>query len=345
MKMSWRPARTRVTNIGTAIQENQMSIAQRVFSQSSAAYLGVAMPSVGVGTVTYPRITAGTDGDVRSPTKALDGTAATISSESINPVRLTASYTYTLESLQLIQGFESALRNDLRAVLADKADSLAINGQAASGANSPKIDGLLNTLTNPTDPTAVALWTDYLSAYDDAVDGKYANTAGAVRLLVNAATFRHANLIVIGTNTGTLLRDRLSQDRFRVSGNMPDTVSTIAKAIRYASGASSVARGVIMPVWKGIQVINDMYTQSAKGEVHLTFVQMVGWKVVDSICIFNNRVQTSIMDTIEYLDYELGTLEIRQRGRVSRRFLPVQPDGNPERPRTITQGANQGQCL
>ena len=323
-----------------------MSIAaKRVFSQSSAAYLGVAMPSVSVGTLTYPRITAGTAGDVRSPTKALDGTAATISSESINPVRLTASYTYTLESLQLIQGFETALRNDLRAVLADKADSLAINGQAASGANSPKIDGLLNTLTNPTDPTAVALWTDYLSAYDDAVDGKYANTAGAVRLLVNAATFRHANLIVIGTNTGTLLRDRLSQDRFRVSGNMPDTVSTIAKAIRYASGASSVARGVIMPVWKGIQVINDMYTQSAKGEVHLTFVQMVGWKVVDSICIFNNRVQTSIMDTIEYLDYELGTLEIRQRGRVSRRFLPVQPDGNPERPRTITQGANQGQCL
>ena len=221
-----------VTNIAAAIQENQQSIAARVFARGAAAYLGVMMPTVPVGTTTYPRIDAGTTADVRSPGKELDGAAANLNTVSINPVRLTASYTYSSETLTKVVGFEDALQNDLRAVMMDKYDSLAINGQAVSGSNSPKVDGIISKLTDPTNPTAVAAADDYLGAYDDRVDGKYAMTENEVRLLVNANTYQQALGLSVGTDgRAGLLRDRLPRERFRVSANMPATASNIATAI------------------------------------------------------------------------------------------------------------------
>ena len=77
-------------------------------------------------------LTAGTTADIRSAGVEVDGTAAAITNKQINPVRLTASYTYGLESLQRIAGFEEALREDVEATLMDKRDDLAINGQAVA---------------------------------------------------------------------------------------------------------------------------------------------------------------------------------------------------------------------
>ena len=88
-----------VTNITTSIENNQMPIAGRIFGQSAAEYLGVQSPSVPVGTTSYPRLSAGTTGDVRSPGIELDGAAATLTNEEIEPVRLTASYSFSVESL------------------------------------------------------------------------------------------------------------------------------------------------------------------------------------------------------------------------------------------------------
>ena len=153
---------TNYTASHDAVPSNQMQIYDRVYSRSSAAYLGIDMPSTDIGTAIFPRISAGTAADVRSPSEELDGTAATILAEPINPTRLTASYTFTLESLSLVQGVEAALRRDLMATMMDKRDKLAIQGQAVSGTTSPKIDGLLNTLTDPTDPTTIASVLDYV---------------------------------------------------------------------------------------------------------------------------------------------------------------------------------------
>ena len=272
---------TNYTASHDAVPSNQMQIYDRVFARSSAAYLGIDMPSVDIGTAIFPRISAGTAADVRSPSEELDGTAATVLAEAINPVRLTASYTFTLESLSLVQGVEAALRRDLMATMMDKRDKLAIQGQAVSGTTSPKIDGLLNTLTDPTDPGTIASVLDYVTAGDGAVDGKYAVDDSEVAILTNPATWQHAMGLQIATS-GFFLREYLNRERFRASGNMPDAVNTIAKAIRYASGASSMARGVVMPTWRGMQVINDRYTRAKTGEFLLTFIQMVGWKVVDT---------------------------------------------------------------
>ena len=270
-----------VTNIGTAIQHAQQSIAMRVFNQSAMTFLGIMTPTVPVGSTTYPRLNAGTTADVRTEGVELDGAAATIESVEINPVRLTSSYTYSVETLSKIRGFEEALRVDIQGVLSEKRDFLAINGQAAVANMSPKVDGIINGLTDPTDPTAESGWEDYLAAYDSAVDGKYAMSAEQVRLLVNSDVYQHANSQGIGTAAaGGLLRDRLPMARFRVSAAMPATASTIATVIAYSAGTP--ARSFVSPTWAGVQLIVDPYTLAKKGQRILTAILMAGFDLVDT---------------------------------------------------------------
>ena len=210
----------------------------------------------------------------------LDGMAASLTNVQLNPVRLTASYTYGVETLSRVIGFEEALRRDLQAVIEDKRDQLAINGQAASGNDSPAVDGIINSLTDPSNPTAIATYAEYLAAYDDQVDGKYAMSSEEVRLLVNASIYKHSMGLTVGTEArGGLLRDRLPMSRFRVSGNMPATASSIDRAIAYATGAE--ARGFIMPTWRGLQMIVDPFTLAKSGRHVLTAVMLTGWDMID----------------------------------------------------------------
>ena len=271
-----------VTNIpvsSDAVPNIPAGIMGRVFAESASQYMGVQSPTVPVGVHAYPRLSAGTTGDVRSPGVELDGTAAALTIETIEPVRLTASYTYGRETLSRVSGFEEALRTDIQGVLSEKRDALAINGQAAVANTSPLVDGIINSLTDPTDPTDVAVWTDFLDAYDDHVDGKYASSDGQVRMLVNSDTYKLARRLQIPTS-GQLLRDLLPSGRFRVSANLPDTASTIATAISYASGAPG--RGMLMPVWAGLEMLSDPYTLGKQGQRLLTATMMVGADLVDA---------------------------------------------------------------
>ena len=263
----------------SAIADNVRPIQSRVFAVSAVDYLGIETPTVPVGTVNFPRLSAGTSADVRSAGVELDGTAASIVNEPVTPVRLTASYTYGVESLVAIAGFEEALREDIAATLRDKRDFLAINGQAAVASTSPAVEGIISKLTNPTDPSDVFAWDDVLDAFDDAVDGKHAMDSESVRMLVNAGTYKAARKLQIATS-GALLRELLPAGRFRVSANMPATASTIATVLTYAAGTPT--RAMAMPTWAGVQLISDPYTKAKAGQRILTAIQMVGFQVIDT---------------------------------------------------------------
>ena len=280
-----------VTN-ASAIQETQMAIQPRVFNIPAAEYLGVVFPTVPVGTASFPRLSAGTTADARTPGGELDGAAATIVNEQITPVRLTGSYTYGAESLANVEGFEAAIRGDLQSVLMEKRDSLCINGQAAVADTSPAIEGIISGLADPTNPTAAFSYSDVLDAFDDPVDGKHAMTSEAVRMLVNAATYKAARNLVVGSNTGRLLRDLLPGARFRVSAAMPaSSNANIATYLTYA--ASSPVRTMICPQWAGIQLINDMYTLAKKGQRILTAILIVGFTLGDTGAYRRGEFKTS----------------------------------------------------
>ena len=258
-----------------------MPIMGRVFAQSAVEYLGVNSPVVPVGTISYPKLTGGTEADVRSPGQELDGTVATLTTEAINPVRLTSSYTFSGESLVKVRGFEEALRRDVRGVLSEKRDQLAINGQAASAATRlPPSQGIISSASQtPTIPRSQRRHCRSWPIIDSAVDGKYASTSDQVRLLVDARAYKFALNLQIPTS-GQLLRDRLDASRFRVSANMPAPASNDATIIRYAAGAPG--RGFFMPTWSGLEMVVDPYTLAKKGQRILTAIMHVGWQMVDS---------------------------------------------------------------
>ena len=272
-----------VTGITTATVENQAPIAGRVFARSSMDYMGVAQPSIAIGDYNLPRINAGSTADVRSPSVELDGAAATLDVDTLAVVRLTSSYTYTVESAQKVRGFGDALAADLRGVMAEKRDQLMLNGQDAVAATSPAVTGIIGSLEDPTNPPMITSGLDVLGDYDASVDGKYAYGDQQVRMLANAECWRFAMNLQIpsSTNAAQLLRDRLSDARFRASANMPATVTDIATVLTYAAGAG--VRGAVSPIWGGgLQLISDPYTGAKAGQTLLTALMLTSFAVGDA---------------------------------------------------------------
>ena len=276
----------------TALAENQAGIIARVFAATAAAYVGAAMPTVGVGQANYPVLTAGTTADVRSPGVAHDAAVATLGVKTVNPVRATARYLWNMENSALVRGYEEALAADIRAVLGDKLDSLVVNGQAAVANVSPAFEGILSALTNPSDPGEISTWSDYLGGYTGRVDGKFSQDGSNVRLLVNPDTFKHAYDLPAGTEgRAGLLRNLLPMGRFRASANMPgSTNANVAEAIAYASGNGM---GYVAPVWRGIQAIRDPYSNASEGQIALTLQMLTGGLMIRDTMYAQLRFQTA----------------------------------------------------
>ena len=174
-----------------AATDRQQPIAERVYAASATAFLGVGMPAVQPGNAKFPRISAGTSADVRLDGVELDGTAAVITVEEVEPVRLTASYRWNERDELLVEGLANALSADLRMVIGDKIDKLAINGQAAVANLSPVVAGIISSYTAPSDPAAnEAAPTSVRAALAAAVDGVYAQDAGQIRTLINPVTYQ-----------------------------------------------------------------------------------------------------------------------------------------------------------
>ena len=222
-------------------------------------------------------MTGGTTADVRSDGVAKDAEEATFTTKTISPVRAQARYLFGVETTVRVDGVENALRADARSVLADKLDSLAINGQAAVTDTSPAVEGILSAITAPTDPTSSAGADEFLDAFLDRIDGKYSVDASNVRLLINADAYKRARKQK--TSTGDFLFGRLpATDRIRASANLPATSSTISQGLTYTGGRV----GMYQPVWRGIQVVRDPYTRAANGQVALTVIMLVGQALVDA---------------------------------------------------------------
>ena len=267
-----------VTDVADSIQHSQQNIIGRIFAETSGAYLGVQRPSVPVGESHYYALASGASADVRSDGVAMDAAAATFTSKAVEPVRLSARYLWGIETTARIRGFEEALRADIRAVMGDKLDFLALNGQAAVANTSPLVEGIIAQLGDPDNPAAIAAWADYLSLYPSRVDGKTSMDGANVRLLVNAETYKHAHGLQIATS-GELLGRELPAGRFRASANMPATAATIATLLSYTASARV---GFVQPVWRGITLIRDVYSKASEGQVALTAIMLTGGAMVDS---------------------------------------------------------------
>ena len=264
------------TNVASAVQDHQQNIVGRAFAPSSGAYMGVQRPTVPAGDTTYVTLATGATADFRSDGVAKDAEAAGFTTKTVSPVRVTARYLFGIESTVRYRGFEEALRADLSAVMSDKLDNVALNGLTAVSNVSPAIEGLISQLADPADPSNTLMLSDIQDLYLSRVDGKYSQDGSNVRILTNADVFKAARKLA--STTGEPIDNWIPSGRFRVSSNMPATASTIATVLSYASGR----RGFVQPVWRGVQLIRDPYSNAASGQIALTVAMLTGAAMVDS---------------------------------------------------------------
>ena len=186
LEMLRQPVETRaVTPAPGNVGQTQAEIIPYVFPNACAAFLGVDMPTVGVGEQVFPVLSMKTGVHTPAENAAAAETTGSFDADVLSPSRIQASFFYSREDRARFAGMDSSLRMNLSDALSDGLDA-----QIVAGAN-----GLL-TGTNLANHnvTAVTTYALYRSQFGyGRVDGRYASGVGDVRIVMGSGTYGHAS--------------------------------------------------------------------------------------------------------------------------------------------------------
>ena len=273
-----------VTAAPGQVGQMPQSILPWVFPQSAAAFLGVDMPSVGVGDAVYPVLTK--ELDVRTPAENADAaeTDGTFSASVLSPSRIQAAFIYSREDRARFAGMDGALRENLSMGLSDGLDDQVLTGT----------NGLF-TGTNLANHAASAATT-----YDNyighlafgRVDGRYANTTGDLKVLMGASVYNDAGQTYRNTSVDRTALDRLMElvSGVRVSAHVPAPSNAHKQNVVVRRGS---ARDMVSPIWEGLTIIPDEISLAKKGQLIITAVMLHAVKVLREDGFHKQEIQTS----------------------------------------------------
>ena len=252
------------------VGQNQAAILPYVFPQSSAAFLGVDMPTVGVGEAVFPVLTSTLAVGTPAENASQAETTGAFSAEVLAPSRIQAAFFYSREDRARFAGMDSALRENLSEGLADGLDKAILAGTNGlfAGTNLPN-----NAQT--TDDT----FDSYLSNLVwNQIDGRYAAMASDLAMVVGAATYKDLGATYRNTSVDRSALDRIMElvSGVRVSAHVPAPASNRQDVvIRRGSSRTAVA-----PIWEGIVIVPDDVTLAATGQIKITAVMLHAVKVL-----------------------------------------------------------------
>ena len=259
---------------------HQRPILQRLFGMDIMAALGVRIDTVPQGMTEWPLITGGVDPTMKPEGTAADAAvAASFSTESLKPKRLTGRYEYTHEMAAQVADLEQALRRDLADAVRAKMSNLILNGDESTNAEEP--DGFLIKLTAPTDPTAESAYADYAGVHAEAVDGIHASREMEVGSVIGVASYSHAAGVYQAgsgeSGSEALMRRSMS---CMASSFIPAPASAnmiqggnVLHAAGPNGGGANLRGDSIAAMWPTLEVIRDPYSQASQGVV-LTWVTL-----------------------------------------------------------------------
>ncbi len=295
-----RPVETRADAVSPAPATGQGAtlapVQPFVFADSIAPRLGIQMPQVGSGSYSEATIGTALTAAAKNKGDAQESTAANLTTVTASPRRISARLSVAMEDVAQIgvSNFETALRENARAVLSDAYDSQCINGNGAA----PNVSGLIKQLTDPTDPTAVAAFDAFLAAFADQIDGLWASTMRDVSIVANVDAYKLSAKAFrdVGTNNGhrgdISAADYLAAHTagWWTNKRMPATASNVARGIVYRRGRPGL-RTATHPVWANV-AIDDIYSDSGSGTRHFSLHVLAGDKLL--------LVQPDAYDLVEF---------------------------------------------
>ena len=271
-----------VTQAPSDVGQMQQSVIPYVFPAAAATFIGVNMPVVGVGEQVYPVLTSLLTVGTPAENAAQAETTGAFSADILSPSRIQASYFYSREDRARFSGMDSALRENLSMGLADGLDN-----QILSGTN-----GLFTgTVLANHAASAVTTFDDYVTDFAyGRVDGRYANTASAVRVIMGAGTYTHAGNVYRNTSVDRTALDRLME----VTGGIQ--VSAHVPAVTGAHKQNSVIRlgmnqDFVAPIWEGVTIIPDEVTKAGTGQIVITAVMLYAVKLLRADGFYKQETQ------------------------------------------------------
>ena len=223
-------------------------------------------------TGSFSELTITTAPDAAAVAKGASKTASAgaLTPKTTAPKRISAALETTLEDVAKVgtDSFESALRMAVSMSLSNQLDEELINGDGSGN----RLNGLLNQLTRPTNPTAVATFDTLNAAVADRVDGVWASSMMQLRVLLAAKAWQLAAK-VFRDDTGA--RGAVSAASYLQA--MTAGFGAAARLLTPSSGANeNIADAVAVrlgfpalrvacaPTW-GSVAIDDIFSKSAAG--------------------------------------------------------------------------------
>ena len=102
-----------VTPAPSDVGSSQQPIIPAIFPDGVASFLGVGMPTVGVGEATYTVLTTGATVHTPAKSSAAAETTGAFSASVLSPKRAQASFFWSIEDEARLAGMEDALRSNL----------------------------------------------------------------------------------------------------------------------------------------------------------------------------------------------------------------------------------------
>ncbi len=252
----------------TGIATNQAAVLQRVFAPSVALRLGVAMPQVASGEGSFPVLTGGATPSYVAQGAAKDAAAATITPNTVKPVRMQARFLFEMESAIAIAGLEETLRGDLAMAMSDRLDAQVI------GAGDAQVRGFLATqanggLTTRTGQQNAVTFATAAAETAVGVDGKFAQNENACTWCVGVATYQKLAGLIAG-NTAVSATERAGRvlRGFFCSSHIPAVASNRQQGIMAKLGAGGA--NAIAPMWRGLEFVRDPYSNTNEAKISIT---------------------------------------------------------------------------
>ena len=265
-------------DVGATLQ----SILPYVFPDSAAMFLGVDMPTVGVGEQVFPVLTSKLAVGTPAENAEQAETTGAFSADVLSPARIQASFFYSREDRARFAGMDSALRENLSMGLSDGLDDQIITGS----------EGLLTgTKLANHDAAAVTDYAAYVNMAFGRVDGRYASGAGAIRVLMGASVYAHAGATYRNASVDRTALDRLMDitGGVQVSDHVPAAVGNKQNAVIRLG----MRRDMVAPVWEGVTIIPDEVTKAKAGQIVITAMMLHAVKILRTDGFYKQQIQTA----------------------------------------------------
>lgn len=243
-------------------------IIDRIFANSIAAKLGIERINITSGSLAFPVATAGAVfgwqttelGNVGGPS-AFATTERSLSPDHTGGAQMVIS---RKALKQAGDGLEQAIRRDLNAVIGAELDRITINGTGASGQPLGIIPGAATYGITSTPVGAAATWAAFRAEVVAFMEANAITSPSQVNLAFDPQIWADLDAALI-SGTAVSEWDRLTKHvgTPAISNVIPDETAIMTATVQ------GIAPGYL-GIYGGIDLIRDVYTKAASGQLVLT---------------------------------------------------------------------------